>query len=92
MREALKEIDLDSNNKVAYIEYLLFKYKKTPAQVRVCMTDPRIRMRCSRAHMTHTGASPRHAVFDPDQSSVRCLNCIHLPLHGNHKQRSSSSL
>ena len=29
MRGDLKEIDLDFNRKVAFIEYLLFKYKKT---------------------------------------------------------------
>lgn len=33
MREALKAIDLDSNNRVAFIEYLLFKYKKTPKEL-----------------------------------------------------------
>lgn len=30
LRDQLKLIDLDTNNKVAFIEYLLFKYKKTP--------------------------------------------------------------
>lgn len=34
MRDRLKDIDLDSNNHMAFIEYLLFKYKKTPEQVR----------------------------------------------------------
>jgi hypothetical protein len=29
MREELKTIDLDFNKKVAFIEYLLFRYKKT---------------------------------------------------------------
>jgi len=29
MREQLQAIDIDSNNKVAFIEYLLFRYKKT---------------------------------------------------------------
>ena len=32
-RDELRAIDLDSNNKVAFIEFLLFTYKKTPAQM-----------------------------------------------------------
>jgi hypothetical protein len=33
MRDELKSIDLDSNNKVAFIEFLLFTYKRTTAQM-----------------------------------------------------------
>ena len=33
MRDDLKEIDIDSNNKVSFLEFLLFHHKKTPAQM-----------------------------------------------------------
>jgi len=33
LREFLKEIDLDRNNRLAFIEYLLYKYKKTLRQL-----------------------------------------------------------
>ena len=33
MRDELRAIDLDSNNKVAFIEFLLFTYKRTTVQM-----------------------------------------------------------
>ncbi len=33
MRDDMKAIDLDSNNRVAFIEFLLFTYKKTTVQM-----------------------------------------------------------
>ena len=33
MRDELRSIDLDSNNRVAFIEFLLFTYKRTLTQM-----------------------------------------------------------
>jgi len=41
MRKYLKEIDLDNNHKVAFLEYALWKWKKTPTEFFIELAKPK---------------------------------------------------
>ena len=65
MRDELRSIDLDSNNKVAFIEFLLFTYKKTTKEMFTAKPSDHLVAKLEEAIRLYK------AVFDEKKNKVR---------------------